>query len=139
MQEEKKLSCGVIVTDGTKLLAIIPWGKKHQLDIPKGGIDEGESPRDCAARELFEETGLVVAPSRLTDLGETPYNQFKTLHLFLMKTKLPNIRNLKCTSFFTNPYGKEVPEAAGFEYVEFNDPRFYQSLKPILRIIQNHF
>jgi len=30
-----------------------------------GGIDAGESPRDAAVRELFEETGLTLAPSAL--------------------------------------------------------------------------
>jgi 8-oxo-dGTP pyrophosphatase MutT (NUDIX family) len=29
---------------------------------PGGGRDEGESPQECAARELREETGLVLAP-----------------------------------------------------------------------------
>jgi 8-oxo-dGTP pyrophosphatase MutT (NUDIX family) len=30
-----------------------------------GGLDEGESHREAAARELFEETGLSVAPETL--------------------------------------------------------------------------
>lgn len=29
---------------------------------PGGGRDQGESSRECAARELFEETGLLLAP-----------------------------------------------------------------------------
>jgi 8-oxo-dGTP pyrophosphatase MutT (NUDIX family) len=33
---------------------------------PGGGLDEGETPEQGAARELFEETGLRVAPA---DLG----------------------------------------------------------------------
>lgn len=32
---------------------------------PGGGIDEGESPREAAARELYEETGLAVEPESL--------------------------------------------------------------------------
>jgi 8-oxo-dGTP pyrophosphatase MutT (NUDIX family) len=32
---------------------------------PGGGLDEGETPAEGAARELREETGLVVAPDEL--------------------------------------------------------------------------
>lgn len=34
-----------------------------------GSIEPGESPRDGAIRELFEETGLRVAPANLLDTG----------------------------------------------------------------------
>jgi 8-oxo-dGTP pyrophosphatase MutT (NUDIX family) len=37
---------------------------------PGGGLDPGESPAEGAARELFEETGLRVAPA---ELGERVY------------------------------------------------------------------
>lgn len=30
--------------------------------LPKGGIDEGETPEQCAAREVFEETGVQARP-----------------------------------------------------------------------------
>ena len=37
--------------------------------MPQGGIDKGETPRDAALRELFEETG--VAPALVTIEAET--------------------------------------------------------------------
>lgn len=36
------------------------------LEIPAGSLDNGESPADCARRELAEETGF--RPGRLTEL-----------------------------------------------------------------------
>jgi len=131
------LSCGVVVTNGEQLLAIIPWGKKNNLDLPKGHIDAGETEAQCAARELQEETGLKVSISNLKPLGRFKYNDYKNLSLFLLKVPtMPNIASLKCTSTFVNPYGREVPEATGFAIVNFNDARFYSSLKPILFLIQ---
>jgi 8-oxo-dGTP pyrophosphatase MutT (NUDIX family) len=37
--------------------------------FPGGGLDEGEEPVDGAVRELAEETGVVLTPEVLTDLG----------------------------------------------------------------------
>lgn len=37
--------------------------------FPGGGLDEGEEPVDGAVRELAEETGVVLTPEDLTDLG----------------------------------------------------------------------
>ncbi|MEV0537352.1 NUDIX domain-containing protein [Kitasatospora sp. NPDC050463] len=35
--------------------------------LPGGGIDPGEQPQETLARELYEETGLELADSRLVD------------------------------------------------------------------------
>ncbi|WP_350308812.1 NUDIX hydrolase [Sanguibacter hominis] len=58
----------VIDDEGRALLV-----RGHDLDQPErswwftvgGGIDEGETPREAAARELWEETGMRVAPGDL--------------------------------------------------------------------------
>lgn len=57
-----------------------------QVELPAGAIDEGEQPRDTAARELAEETGYVA--SELVDLGPfhpSPGATAETIHLFLAR------------------------------------------------------
>jgi ADP-ribose pyrophosphatase len=41
----------------------------NMWELPAGLIDEGESPRESAARELQEELGFVVEPAALEELG----------------------------------------------------------------------
>lgn len=41
------------------------------LDIPGGGLEIGELPRDAVIRETFEETGLVLDSGRLAYMGYT--------------------------------------------------------------------
>jgi ADP-ribose pyrophosphatase len=54
------------------------------LELPAGTLETGESPRDCAARELQEETGRRA--HRLDDLGSffsTPGFSDELLHAFV--------------------------------------------------------
>lgn len=138
MPPSKSLSCGVIVTDKDflRVLAIRPFGKPKNIDLPKGGKDPGESPEIAALRELKEETGLVLQPNQLTDLGVYPYTSTKNLHLFYtIVDEFPPIESLRCNSFFVGPDGRKVPEAVGFIYATFSDERWYYSLRPILEDI----
>lgn len=54
------------------------------LEIPAGKIDEGETPYECAARELKEETGAVA--KNITELAVTypsPGCLKEKIHLFV--------------------------------------------------------
>jgi 8-oxo-dGTP diphosphatase len=46
------------------------WGGEF-WNLPSGRVEEGESPAEGAARELAEETGLVVLPQRLRLVSTT--------------------------------------------------------------------
>lgn len=137
----KKVSCGVLLLDVEKetILAIKPYGQSNKLDLPKGGINSGETPLQAAVRELREETGVKLQPGQLTDLGPYKYTTQKNLHLFISFQPQAPIDSLMCTSYFENSRGQKVPEAVGFEHVSFDDPRFYDSLKPILRDIKSNY
>jgi predicted NUDIX family NTP pyrophosphohydrolase len=76
-----KRSAGILLyrvaTGGPEVLLIHPggpfWAKKDEgaWSIPKGEIDDGEEPRDCALRELDEELGSPpeLDPEELIELG----------------------------------------------------------------------
>ena len=42
--------------------------KQELLEIPAGGLDEGETPEDAARRELLEETGIKAG--KITVIGQ---------------------------------------------------------------------
>jgi 8-oxo-dGTP pyrophosphatase MutT (NUDIX family) len=103
-------SCGVIVTDGERLL-LGHATRSPRWDIPKGVAEAGESFAVAAARELHEETGLAVSPDEFVALGVHPYLRGKDLALFAWTPQpLPDPSSLSCTSYFMLPNGTSLPE-----------------------------
>src|SRR5208283_559777 len=97
----RALSCGVLVTDGDRLLLGHATGSPR-WDIPKGQLEPGEDARHAALRELNEETGLVAAAGDLVDLGLHAYRPSKDLALFAWYvSQMPDPANLVCRSTFT--------------------------------------
>ena len=103
-------SCGVLVTDGTRLL-LGHATRSPRWDIPKGLAEPGEILRDAAVRELEEETGLVAPPAELCDLGTHSYMRNKDLALFAWSPEpMPDPGRLTCAATFALPSGALVPE-----------------------------
>lgn len=48
------------VKSGGKVLAVSRGADMSDMNMPGGGVELGEDPRDAAARELWEETGIVA-------------------------------------------------------------------------------
>jgi putative (di)nucleoside polyphosphate hydrolase len=106
----KRVSCGVIVTDG-RLLLLGHATASPRWDIPKGIAEPGESLVAAAVREVFEETGLQVTESALHDLGVHAYLRDKNLALFCWRpATMPALDALACSSMFALPSGALVPE-----------------------------
>lgn len=61
------------ITDENEVLMVEQYRKaieKTTLEIPAGKLSIGENPRECAARELKEETGYFVKPEELLKMYE---------------------------------------------------------------------
>ena len=56
----------------------------YLYEIPAGRLDEGESPADCARRELLEETGCTAAAlEHLYTMYTTPGFTDERIHIFM--------------------------------------------------------
>src|SRR5205807_5380639 len=103
----KTTSCGVIITDGKRLLLGHATGSPR-WDIPKGMAEPGESFAAAAVRELQEETGLSVAETELRPLGVHAYRRGKDFALFYSPSPaLPEQKQRTSTSHFP-PAGRMV-------------------------------
>jgi 8-oxo-dGTP pyrophosphatase MutT (NUDIX family) len=60
------------------------------VELPAGTIDPGETPADCAVRELAEETGYAGDPPRLLrTLFTDPTGSNGRFHVFLVENARP--------------------------------------------------
>jgi 8-oxo-dGTP diphosphatase len=48
---------------------------RNMIDLPGGAIDPGETPLECACRETYEETGVVVADVPVEDEADYPFER----------------------------------------------------------------
>ena len=66
------LGVGALIFDGARLL-IVERGReplKGFWSLPGGAVETGERLSDAVAREVLEETGLVVEPVRMFEIFE---------------------------------------------------------------------
>lgn len=59
------MSAAAVLTNGDGEYLIVKPGYKHGWNLPGGGVDEGETPRQACTRELREELGIDQTPGRL--------------------------------------------------------------------------
>jgi putative (di)nucleoside polyphosphate hydrolase len=117
----KRVSCGVIVTDGKRIL-LGHATRSPRWDIPKGLAEPGESFAAAAVCERAEETGLAVAAAELRPLGMHTYLRDKDLALFVWKPPgLPSPDGLTCASTFTLPDGTVLPEFDRFGLFDWDE------------------
>lgn len=132
----KEISSGIIIINkNNQILACRPFGKNDgRFDIPKGHIENGETPYQAAIRETFEETGLDMSNIELIDLGLFKYIKNKDLYLFKCEYNIEDLSKLNCTTYFEIK-GNKFPEVDSYEWINIEDVenKFYVKLGLILK------
>ncbi|MFI6700902.1 NUDIX domain-containing protein [Streptomyces sp. NPDC050509] len=59
------MSAGAVLTNGQGEYLIVKPGYRKGWNLPGGGVDEGETPRQACTRELKEELCIDRTPGRL--------------------------------------------------------------------------
>lgn len=138
----KQISCGVVIQNKEKqILGLQAYGKYglNTLDIPKGLMREDEKYIQCAIRETYEETNLILpaVSDNMFDTGMWLYTKNKNLYLYYYRTNFIDISKLKCNSYFPIKSGIMVPEVSGYEWVDIEniDTKFFRGLCPIIHKI----
>ncbi|KVE29274.1 NUDIX hydrolase [Burkholderia singularis] len=126
----RTVSCGVVLLDSAGRVLLAHATDTTHWDIPKGQSEPGETEQQAALRELVEETGIVLAPGRLTDLGRFVYRPDKDLHLFAARAAAheTDLSRCVCTSMFPSRRdGSMIPEMDAFRWTEPGEVSAYAS------------
>jgi 8-oxo-dGTP pyrophosphatase MutT (NUDIX family) len=104
----------VLLLDGRDRVLLLRWEHPGSPErgswwiTPGGGLDGGETAAEGAARELFEETGLVIAPSALGD----PVLERE------VDTEIAGVRYLQHEQFFLVRVDAHEVDTSGFSELE---------------------
>ena len=67
-------ACDAVIFDSSREKVLLTRRSDNgQWCLPGGAMDPGESVTECCAREVLEETGLVVSVGRLIGVYSTPH------------------------------------------------------------------
>ena len=87
--ESRGFAAVVPVTDSGAVVLVRQWRQplgSFTLELPSGGVDEGENPGQAAERELFEETGFRAGElERLVSVHTSTGRTTEVCHLFRCK------------------------------------------------------
>lgn len=87
---------GIVLRRGSEpLIAVVRQRKRNEWVLPKGKLDDGETPKDAAHREVLEETGHDVAVHEF--LGTIAYQsggRSKIVHFWRMEAGSGPVRKL---------------------------------------------
>lgn len=119
-----------LIRKDKKLLICHPTNHKPDFwSIPKGKVDDGETPLDAAIRETFEETNIDISKHKVI-IGLEPINyghKKKMLHPFILhETANDNLDwntwDIKCNSNVPEERGG-FPEMDDYKWVTIDEAK----------------
>lgn len=135
----------LVRTNGTVLICHPTNHKPDFFSIPKGKIEDGESPAEAAIRETFEETNIDLAGCTMVALEMVNYqSKKKALHPFIVFEHENRLLNwdcfdLKCNSFVPEDKGG-FPEMDGYKWVTLDEaiPLLHETQSVCIEKIKTH-
>ena len=134
----KEVSAAVVYTNKKVFLAVHPTGSESGFwDLPKGLLENGESPDATAIREFQEETGVKIKKENLHYMGAYMLHATKYVLVYVcIVNTVPPLSKYVCKST-TTAYGDPVPEVDKFTYFKLSDYNmlrggFHRAMRDVL-------
>lgn len=123
----KKKSLAYITFDSLLLVFRQPDFPKAGIQVPKGTIEEGDTPEETIVREIEEETGIIYEEKPLF-IGETTVNLTKYFpsineHRFYFHCPLFSKPADEWEHYENHATGKDVPILFSFFWIPLHDAK----------------
>jgi len=142
---EKVDSCGFLIfrddTDkrGKTKRKFLLMRHANRWDLPKGHVDPGEKKKQCALRELEEETSITSKDIKID-------SDFKFKEKYIVSYKRDNkAKKLKTLTIYLaeliKPVDIVLTEHIGYEWISWKPPHKIQenSIDPLLKKLADHW
>ena len=126
------MSTGFLVMRRQPGISFLLLRHPDRWDLPKGHVDPGESPADCALRELHEETGIVRQDISIDDRFE-----FRTRYAVLDRMEPRELAEKTLVIYLAwleRPVEIQVSEHGSHRWFDWNPPHKIQqqTIDPLL-------
>lgn len=126
---KNKVSAATIIHYNGSVLIGHVTGQQN-WDLPKGGVEVGESFLEGAIRECYEEFGIHLDPDNMVFVGQVYYNKKKDIAVFLydMGEEYPTDRMNCCSYVNSNIDHPEIDQ-----YIWVDKSRVLNYFSPVMR------